>query len=169
MRVLCQYHHHSVPLSCTGPETECNTAVLTEQQDASSTCNTPSHTTSNTAPHTTTNTAPNTTNITFSTANTPLDTAQSTLHNTTVSVRTVLTIPPDEDFPIRLSSLFRWLVRWNVDYWGLFQKLSWGVRKHFFVWWGEGVLLTMCPRGGEWRGNLSWGSRHIWSIVGRVN
>ena len=29
---------------------------------------------------------------------------------------------------------------------GLFQKLSWGGR-HFFVLWGEGVLL-MCPRGG---------------------
>ena len=22
-------------------------------------------------------------------------------------------------------------------------------RKHFFVQWVEGVLLTMCPRGGE--------------------
>ena len=32
---------------------------------------------------------------------------------------------------------------------GLFQKLSWGVgHRHFFVLWGEGVLLTMCPRGG---------------------
>ena len=41
--------------------------------------------------------------------------------------------------------------------------------KHFFVQSGEGVLLTMCLRGGGWRGNLSWGSRHIWSIVGRVN
>ena len=40
-------------------------------------------------------------------------------------------------------------------------------RKHFFVRWGEGVLLTVCPRGGGWKGNLSWGSRHIWSIVGR--
>ena len=38
-----------------------------------------------------------------------------------------------------------------------------GGRKHFFcpVGGGEGVLLTMCPRGGGWRGNLSWGSRHI--------
>ena len=26
---------------------------------------------------------------------------------------------------------------------------------------GEGVLLTMCPRGGGLGGNLSWGSRHI--------
>ena len=23
-----------------------------------------------------------------------------------------------------------------------------GGRRHFFVLWGEGVLLTMCPRGG---------------------
>ena len=25
-------------------------------------------------------------------------------------------------------------------------------RRHFFVLWGggEGVLLTVCPRGGEW-------------------
>ena len=36
-----------------------------------------------------------------------------------------------------------------------------GGHKHVFVRWGEGVLLTMCPRGGGWRGNLSWGSRHI--------
>ena len=42
-------------------------------------------------------------------------------------------------------------------------------RKHFFVLWVEGVLLTMCPRGGGWGGNLSWGSRCIWSIVGQVN
>ena len=33
-----------------------------------------------------------------------------------------------------------------------------GGHRHFFVLWGEGVLLTMCPRGG---GNLSWGSRLI--------
>ena len=34
--------------------------------------------------------------------------------------------------------------------------------KHFFVLWVEGVLLTMCPRGGGgWGGNLSWGSRCI--------
>ena len=26
---------------------------------------------------------------------------------------------------------------------------------------GEGVLLTMCPRGGGWRGHFSWRSRHI--------
>ena len=26
---------------------------------------------------------------------------------------------------------------------------------------GEGVLLTVCPRGGEVGSNLSWGSRHI--------
>ena len=46
----------------------------------------------------------------------------------------------------------------------------WGVgRRHIFVLWGGGVLLTMCPRGGGVRGKLSWGSRHIWSIVGRVN
>ena len=38
----------------------------------------------------------------------------------------------------------------------------------FFVLWVEGVLLTMCPRGAG-GGNLSWGSRCIWSIVGRVN
>ena len=37
-------------------------------------------------------------------------------------------------------------------------------RRHFFVLWVEGVLST-CPRGG---GNLSWGSRRIWSRVGRV-
>ena len=36
-----------------------------------------------------------------------------------------------------------------------------GGRKHFFVLWVEGVLLTMCPRGGGWGGNLSWGSRCI--------
>ena len=29
-----------------------------------------------------------------------------------------------------------------------------------FVLWGEGVLLTVCPRGGG-GSNLSWGSRHI--------
>ena len=23
-------------------------------------------------------------------------------------------------------------------------------RRHFFVLWGEGVLLTVCPRGGGW-------------------
>ena len=51
---------------------------------------------------------------------------------------------------------------------GLFQKLSSG-GAHFFVLWVEGVLLTMCPRGGGWGGNLSWGSRCIWSIVGQVN
>ena len=39
----------------------------------------------------------------------------------------------------------------------------------FFVLWGEGVLFTTCPRGRGVGGNLSWGSRHIWSIVGRVN
>ena len=44
-----------------------------------------------------------------------------------------------------------------------------GGRKHFFVLWVEGVLLTMCPRGGGWGGNLSWGSRCIRSIVGQVN
>ena len=44
-----------------------------------------------------------------------------------------------------------------------------GGRKHFFVLWVEGVLLTMCPRGGGWGGNLSWRSRCIWSIVGQVN
>ena len=46
---------------------------------------------------------------------------------------------------------------------GLFQKLSSGGlgRKHFFVLWVEGVLLTTCPRGGGWGGNLSWGSRCI--------
>ena len=30
-----------------------------------------------------------------------------------------------------------------------------GGRRHFFVRWGESVLLTMCPRGGGWRGNLT--------------
>ena len=33
--------------------------------------------------------------------------------------------------------------------------------KHFFVLWVEVVLLTKCPRGGGWGGNLSWGSRCI--------
>ena len=36
-----------------------------------------------------------------------------------------------------------------------------GGRRHFFVLWGEGVLLTVCPRGGTVGSNLSWGSRHI--------
>ena len=31
---------------------------------------------------------------------------------------------------------------------GLFQKLSWGGAQALFVLWGEGVLLTTCPRGG---------------------
>ena len=48
---------------------------------------------------------------------------------------------------------------------GLFQKLSSGGGAQTLfcpVGGGEGVLLTMCPRGGGgWRGNLSWGSRHI--------
>ena len=44
-----------------------------------------------------------------------------------------------------------------------------GAANTFLSGGGEGVLLTMCPRGGGWRGNLSWGSRHIWSIVGPVN
>ena len=34
---------------------------------------------------------------------------------------------------------------------GLFQKLPWGGGANtFFVLWGEGVLLTVCPRGGGW-------------------
>ena len=36
----------------------------------------------------------------------------------------------------------------------------------------EGGCFVDCVRGvggGGWRGHLSWGSRHIWSIVGRVN
>ena len=40
-----------------------------------------------------------------------------------------------------------------------------GGHRHFFALWGEGVLFTMCPRGGGGV-NLSWGSRRIWSIVG---
>ena len=35
-------------------------------------------------------------------------------------------------------------------------------RRHFFVLWGEGVLVE-----GVEGGNLSWGSRSIWSIVGQ--
>ena len=42
---------------------------------------------------------------------------------------------------------------------------GWVGCRHFFVLWGEGVSLTMCPRSGGV--NLSWGSRRIWSIVGR--
>ena len=43
---------------------------------------------------------------------------------------------------------------------GLFQKLSSGGdgrQTLFCPVGGKGVLLTMCPRGGGWRGNLSWG------------
>ena len=60
------------------------------------------------------------------------------------------------------------LGRWPfiTSSWRLFQKLSsrGGGRRHFFVLWRKGVLLTTCPRGGGV--NLSWGSRRIWSIVG---
>ena len=56
---------------------------------------------------------------------------------------------------------------------GLFQKLSslvGGPQALFCpVGGGKGVLLTICPRGGRVGGNLSWRSRHIWSIVGWVN
>ena len=34
---------------------------------------------------------------------------------------------------------------------------------------GGGCFVTMCPRGRGWGGNLSWGSRCIWSIVVQVN
>ena len=35
-----------------------------------------------------------------------------------------------------------------------------GGRKHFFVRWGGGCFVDNVSEGG-WRGNLSWGSRHI--------
>ena len=35
-----------------------------------------------------------------------------------------------------------------LDRLGLFQKLSWGVQTLFCPVGGEGVLLTVCPRGG---------------------
>ena len=65
-----------------------------------------------------------------------------------------------------------WLPKWCCSVQDLLRAVPeiilMGVgRRHFFVLWWEGVLLTTCPRGGG--GNLSWGSNHIWSIVGRVN
>ena len=48
---------------------------------------------------------------------------------------------------------------------GLFQKLSWGGADTFLSCGGR-VFCWQCVRGVG--SNLSWGSRHIWSIVGGV-
>ena len=37
-----------------------------------------------------------------------------------------------------------------------------GGHRHFFVLWGEGVVLTVCLRGGGVGGNLSWGGQGIY-------
>ena len=63
---------------------------------------------------------------------------------------------------------------------GVFQKLSsgGGGPQALLCPVGEGVWLTICPRGGEslwpilsggwgWGVQLSWGSRCIWSMVGQ--
>ena len=62
---------------------------------------------------------------------------------------------------------------------GLFEKFSSGewAAGTFFVLWGGGCFVNNVSEGweisltiwsGGWGVNLSWGSRHIWSIVGRV-